>query len=235
LQGADVILADLNEEAGKKVSAQIGAAGGSCRFIHANVSKTADLEKIVRGSIAAYGKIDFLFNNAGCELVKPLLETSEEEYDLILATNLKGTFFLSKLVIEQMLDTASGGIIVNTASDAGLRGIRWNAAYSASKAAIIHLSRSIAMDYAAKGIRCNCICPGSIRTPLCERFNAEVGRRHGRSGEEVLQDFVDKNIPMKRVGTAEEVASVVLFLCSNEAQYLNGAIVPIDGGLTAGM
>jgi meso-butanediol dehydrogenase / (S,S)-butanediol dehydrogenase / diacetyl reductase len=199
------------------------------------VSKTSSLEKAVREAIGSFGKIHFLFNNAGCELVKPLLETSEEEYDLILETNLKGTFFLSKLIIQSMIDTASDGVVINTASDAGLRGIRWNAAYSASKAAIIHLTRSIAMDYATKGIRCNCICPGVIRTPLCERFNAEVGLRHGRTGEAVLQEFIDGNVPMKRVGLPEEVASLVLFLCSEEAGYINGAVVPIDGGLTAGM
>jgi NAD(P)-dependent dehydrogenase (short-subunit alcohol dehydrogenase family) len=168
------------------------------------------------------------------EFVAPLLETTEEDWDAVVRTNLKGTYLMSQAAIAEMLRTG-GGVIVNNASDAGLRGIRVNAAYSSSKAAIIHLTRSISLDYAGKGIRCNCICPGCIRTPLCERFNAEVGARHGKTGEEVLQEFVEANIPMQRVGTPEEVASVVLFLCSDEARYINGAIIPIDGGLTAGM
>jgi meso-butanediol dehydrogenase/(S,S)-butanediol dehydrogenase/diacetyl reductase len=128
-----------------------------------------------------------------------------------------------------------GGVIVNNASDAGIRGIRLNAAYSTSKAAIVQLTRSIALDYADKNVRCNCICPGCIRTPLCERFNAEVGARQGKTGPQVLKEFVDANVPMLRVGEAEEVASVVLFLCSPEAAYITGAVLPIDGGLTAGM
>jgi NAD(P)-dependent dehydrogenase (short-subunit alcohol dehydrogenase family) len=130
---------------------------------------------------------------------------------------------------------AGRGVITNNASDAGLRGIKLNAAYSTSKAGIIHLTRSLALDYTGKGIRSNCICPGCIRTPLCERFNAEVGARKGKSGEEVLQEFVQENIPMARVGTPEEVAAVVLFLSSPAASYISGAIIPVDGGLTAGM
>lgn len=129
----------------------------------------------------------------------------------------------------------SAGVIVNNASDAGFRGIKLNAAYSTSKAGIVHLTRSIALDYAHLGIRCNCICPGCIRTPLCKRFNEEVGEREGISGEEALDRFVQANIPMLRVGEPEEVASVVMFLCSEEARYITGAVIPIDGGLTAGM
>lgn len=127
------------------------------------------------------------------------------------------------------------GVIVNNASDAGFRGIKLNAAYSTSKAGIVHLTRSIALDYAHLGIRCNCICPGCIRTPLCKRFNEEVGEREGISGEEALDRFVQANIPMLRVGEPEEVASVVMFLCSEDARYITGAVIPIDGGLTAGM
>jgi meso-butanediol dehydrogenase/(S,S)-butanediol dehydrogenase/diacetyl reductase len=129
----------------------------------------------------------------------------------------------------------AGGVIINNASDAGLRGIKMNAAYSSSKAGIIHFTRSLALDYGKYNIRCNCICPGCIRTPLCERFNAEVGAKKGISGEQALKEFVDANIPMLRVGMPEEVAAVVAFLCSEDARYISGAIIPIDGGLTAGM
>jgi NAD(P)-dependent dehydrogenase (short-subunit alcohol dehydrogenase family) len=179
-------------------------------------------------------RIDFLFNNAGIELVAPLVETSEYDWDQVIDTNLKGAFLLSKLAIAAMLDTG-GGVIINNASDAGMRALPLNTAYSVAKAGIIHLTRSIALDYGSVGIRSNCVCPGCIDTPLCRQFNAEIGARQGKTGDEVLQEFVEQCIPMRRMGTAEEVASVVAFLCSDQARYVNGAIIPIDGGLTAGM
>jgi NAD(P)-dependent dehydrogenase (short-subunit alcohol dehydrogenase family) len=225
-EGCSIVALDINELQHEESARWANLRGDI------GVKETA--EKAVQIANEKFGRLDFLFNNAGMEFVAPLLETSEEEFDAVYQTNVKGTFFMSQAAAEAMLRTG-GGVIVNNASDAGLRGIRLNAAYSSSKAAIIHLTRSIALDYADKGIRCNCICPGCIRTPLCERFNAEVGAREGRTGKEVLQEFVDANVPMKRVGEPEEVASVVLFLCSDDARYINGAIIPIDGGLTAGM
>lgn len=175
-----------------------------------------------------------MFNNAGVEFISPLMETSESDWDRVMDVNMKGTYMMTKAALEVMV-RKKFGVIINNASDAGLRGIKVNAAYSSSKAGIIHLTRSLSLDYAQFGIRTNCICPGCIRTPLCERFNAEVGARKGISGEQALQEFVEANIPMQRVGTPEEVASVVTFLCSEDARYINGAILPIDGGLTAGM
>jgi NAD(P)-dependent dehydrogenase (short-subunit alcohol dehydrogenase family) len=233
-EGAQVVILDIEEVLAQNVESSIEGAGQKCASFACDISKVANIEKVFEQIISRFKRVDFLFNNAGSELVKPLHETTEDDYDLIVDTNLKGTFFLSKLVVQNMAGTG-GGVIINNSSDAGLRGIHWGAAYSTSKAGIIHLTRSIALDYAAAGVRCNCICPGCIRTPLCERFNAEVGARRGKTGEAVLEEFVDANIPMKRVGTPEEVASVVLFLCSDDARYVTGAIIPIDGGLTAGI
>ena len=148
---------------------------------------------------------------------------------------------MTKACLALMLERGHG-VITNNASDAGLRGIRLNAAYSTSKAAIIHLTRSLALDYTSAGIRTNCICPGCIDTPLCQRFNAAVAERLNKAGAEVeltgqnvLDDFVKTSIPMERVGSPEEVAAVVLFLSSKAASYISGAIIPVDGGLTAGM
>jgi NAD(P)-dependent dehydrogenase (short-subunit alcohol dehydrogenase family) len=233
-EGGSVLAMDIDKESVASTAAEIVKNGGRCEIFHGDIGLKESAVDSVATAVQSFGKLDYLFNNAGMEFVAPLLETTEEDWDAVVRTNLKGTYLMSQAAIAEMLRTG-GGVIVNNASDAGLRGIRVNAAYSSSKAAIIHLTRSISLDYAGKGIRCNCICPGCIRTPLCERFNAEVGARHGKSGEEVLQEFVEANIPMQRVGTPEEVASVVLFLCSDEARYINGAIIPIDGGLTAGM
>lgn len=234
VHGQAVLIMDIDDAGAKSVAAEIEAAGGKARAFCGSIARSADASQAVAMAQESFGRLDYLFNNAGMEFIAPLLETSEDEWDEVMDTNLKGTYMMSKLSVEAMLRTG-GGVIVNNASDAGLRGIKLNAAYSTSKAGIIHLTRSVALDYAAQNIRCNCICPGCIRTPLCERFNAEVAARKGRSGEEVLQEFVQENIPMQRVGMPAEVADLVMFLCSDQAAYITGAVIPIDGGLTAGM
>lgn len=233
-EGAAVTLFDLNAEAADTVARDIERHGGKAIAYGGSIAVEADVVESVRRTVDKFGRVDFLFNNAGNELVAPLLETSVEQWDEVLGINLRGTMMVSKVVLDEMIRTG-GGVITNNASDAGMRGIRINAAYSTSKAAVIQLTRSVALDYAMKNVRCNCICPGCIRTPLCERFNAEVGAREGKSGEQALNDFVMANIPMERVGMPEEVASVVMFLSSDEASYITGAVIPIDGGLTAGM
>jgi len=231
--GATVVVFDIAGASAEGVCRHIREKGGQALAITGDLACLGDLENLLNQTLGHFPRIDFLFNNAGCELVKPLLETEEADWDAICQTNLKGTFFLCKLVIADMVKKG-GGIVVNNSSDAGLRGMRWNAAYSTTKAGLIHLTRSIALDYARYGIRCNCIAPGCVRTPLCERFNNEIGLRHGKTGEEVLAEFLDKNVPMKRVAEPDEIASVVMFLCSDAASYINGAVIPIDGGLTAG-
>jgi len=232
--GASVSILDIDEAAGAAVAREIEASGGRALSFTGDIANAKDVDHFVSGTFEEWGRIDFLFNNAGTELIAPLLETTEPDWDRVVNTNLKGTFLVTRAALKHMVSTGSG-VIINNASDAGLRGIKVNAAYSSSKAAIIQLTRSTALDYAASGIRCNCICPGCIRTPLCERFNAQVGARKGKTGTEVLHEFVMANIPMQRVGEPEEVAALVTFLCSDEARYINGAIIPIDGGLTAGM
>jgi len=232
--GAIVVAFDILADECREVCRQIRDNGGQSLAIEGDLASVPDLEDAVGATLEHFRRIDFLFNNAGCELVKPLLETEEQDWDSICDTNLKGTFFLSKLVVAQMVEQG-GGVIVNNSSDAGVRGMRWSAAYSTSKAGVIQLTRSIALDYAQYGVRCNCIAPGCVRTPLCERFNNEVGARHGKTGEEALKEFLERNVPMKRIGEPEEIASVVLFLCSDAASYINGAVISVDGGLTAGV
>lgn len=233
-EGASVAIVDIDAEGAQSTAKTIEAAGGKCLAIHGDISNSELVTNSIRETISKLGGLDFVLNNAGCEYVAPLLETTDEQWDQVLDTNLKGTFMVARAAAEHMVRNGFG-VITNNASDAGLRGIRLNAAYSTSKAGIIHLTKSIALDYGAHGVRCNCICPGCIKTPLCERFNKEVGARVGRSGPEVLDEFVKANIPMLRVGLPEEVASVVLFLCSDDARYVSGATIAVDGGLTAGM
>lgn len=225
---------DINDEMLASLNTELEKIGSPYICMSGDISKAADVSKFVKEAAAKLERIDFLFNNAGVEFVSPLEETSEEQWAHVHDTNMKGTFLMSKEVVAYLRE-AGGGAIVNNASDAGLRGIKLNAAYSSSKAGIIHLTRSIALDYGKYNVRCNCICPGCIKTPLCERFNEEVGARKGISGKEALDEFVKANIPMLRVGYSEEVAALVAFLFSEQASYISGAIIPIDGGLTAGM
>lgn len=233
-EGAAVTIVDIDAEGADGTANAIEKLSGKCLVIEGNISSSEVVDNSIKETIKKLGGLDFVFNNAGCEYVAPLLETTDAQWDEVIDTNLKGTFMVARQAAEHMVRTGFG-VIINNASDAGLRGIRLNAAYSTSKAGIIHLTKSIALDYGYAGVRCNCICPGCIKTPLCERFNKEVGARKGKSGEEVLDAFVKANIPMLRVGMPEEVASVVLFLCSDDARYVSGATIPIDGGLTAGM
>lgn len=234
VEGASVSAIDKDGYSVRSLADELQQEGLACRAYEADISNRADVDRFVKQTLNEYKKIDFLFNNAGVEFVAPLGDTTDDEWDEVLDTNLKGTFMVTRACLPAMIE-AGGGCIINNASDAGLRGIRVNAAYSTSKAGIIHLTKSTALDYGKYNIRCNCLCPGCIRTPLCERFNAEVGARHGKTGEEVLQEFVNANIPMLRVGLPEEVASVVAFLCSEDGRYISGATIPVDGGLTAGM
>ncbi|MBX9772296.1 MAG: SDR family oxidoreductase [Candidatus Obscuribacterales bacterium] len=233
-EGAAVCVVDIDGKSGQATAAEINATQRKAIATIGDIASPDTSQNAVSACVKSYGRLDFLFNNAGVEFISPLMETSVADWDRVMDVNMKGTYMMTKAALEVMVPKKFG-VIINNASDAGLRGIKLNAAYSSSKAGIIHMTRSLSLDYAASGIRTNCICPGCIRTPLCERFNAEVGARKGISGEQALQEFVEANIPMQRVGTPEEVASVVTFLCSEDARYINGAIIPIDGGLTAGM
>jgi meso-butanediol dehydrogenase / (S,S)-butanediol dehydrogenase / diacetyl reductase len=233
-EGCRVGALDLDGEALATLAGELSQAAPDCFACCGSIANTEAVEGFVGTAAERFGRIDFLFNNAGLEFVSYLEETSEADWDRVHDTNMKGTFLMTKEVLPHMR-SRGGGAIVNNASDAGLRGIKMNAAYSSAKAGIIHLTRCLALDCGKYNIRCNCICPGCIQTPLCRRFNEEVGERKGQSGDKTLADFVESRIPMKRVGTAQEVAALVSFLFSDEASYISGAVIPIDGGLTAGM
>jgi NAD(P)-dependent dehydrogenase (short-subunit alcohol dehydrogenase family) len=232
--GACVAIFDTDEARGNEFAGFMTKRGGTCLFLPADVSNVRQVEAAFKTTLREFNRVDFLFNNAGADLVAPLLETSEQDWDRVLNTNLKGAFALSKLAVATMLGTG-GGVIINNAADKAMHGSKLSTAYSASKAAMIQLTRSIALDYGASGIRSNCICPGCIRTPSLDKYNSSLAAKLGKTGEQVLQEFVEQTVPMRRAGTPEDVASVVIFLCSDQARYVNGAVIAIDGGLTAGI
>jgi NAD(P)-dependent dehydrogenase (short-subunit alcohol dehydrogenase family) len=225
-EGAKVVVADCDPESGEKVVAQIREEGGAATFIHVDVSKAADAERMARETVEMYGSLNILVNNAGIYLQADAVAMTEEEWDRILDVNLKGVFLCSKYCIPEMIKSG-GGSIVNIGSEAGIVGIKDQVAYNVSKSGVIGLTRSSAIDFAAHHIRVNCVCPGTTETPLVkaavERAADPAAAR--RALEEVR--------PANRLGRPDEIAAGILYLASDDSPYATGSILSIDGGYTA--
>jgi NAD(P)-dependent dehydrogenase (short-subunit alcohol dehydrogenase family) len=211
----------------KDVVRLVEAAGGRASAVAGDVTREADCDRIAQHALTAFGRIDVLFNNAGMIIrEKPVHATTLQEWENTFAVNVTGTFLMSKAVLPGMLARGSGSIVHN-ASYVGLCGGEAIAAYSASKGAVVLLTRSMARDYASSGIRVNCVCPGSVDTPMLEREMEEMG------GAETVRPLFAQKHPIGRIGTSEEVAAAVVFLASDDAAFITGASLPIDGGRLA--
>jgi NAD(P)-dependent dehydrogenase (short-subunit alcohol dehydrogenase family) len=225
--GYGVIVADLADPAG--VVAEIEAAGGAALGVNVDVSDLGSAEAMAGATLERFGRIDALVNNAAyytAIVKKPFEELTVEEWDLCFAVNVRGTFLCCKYAIPHMIE-AGGGAIVNTASVAGLVGLKNRAAYCASKGAVVSLTRAIAIDHVRQKIRCNCICPGTVDSPWVGRLlDAASDPAAERSALVARQ-------PMGRLGTPEEVAKAAVYLASDEADFVTGSALVIDGGLTA--
>jgi len=225
-EGARVVVADLDQKAGKETFNQIKQAGGDGLFIKTNVVNVNDVKKMVQMTIKYYGRIDILVNNAGIYAKGDVVNTSEENWNRIIDVNLKGVYLCSKHTIPEMIKSG-GGSIVNVASEAGLVGIKNQVAYNVSKAAVIMLTKSMAVDFADKGIRVNNVCPGTTETPLVRAaIQKEKDPKKARRALEECR-------PVNRLGKPEEIASAVLFMASDEPGYATGSSLVIDGGYTA--
>jgi NAD(P)-dependent dehydrogenase (short-subunit alcohol dehydrogenase family) len=223
-EGAAVVAADVTDDAGQQVADDIAAAGGSCTFLHVDISKESDVEAMIQMALSHYGRLDVLFNNAGIEGDQaPTAESTVENWDRVIAINLRGTFLCLKHGIAAMLPRG-GGSIVNNASVAGLVGFAGIPAYCASKGGIVQLTRTAALEYATQGIRVNCLCPGVIDTPMVRRFT---------HGEAAATDQFTAMEPVGRLGRASEVAELALFLASDRSSFVTGAVIPVDGGFVA--
>lgn len=223
-EGAKVVIDDINVEGGEETLAMVKSAGGEAIFVKANVSKATEVEALVQKAIDTYGRLDCAYNNAGVgEPLKRVHKTSEDNWDRVMATNLKGVYLCMKYEIPHMLKQGKGAI-VNTSSLAGLKGLSGQAAYVASKHGVVGLTKSAAIEYATLGIRINCICPGVINTPLIAPNMKD--RPHVEKG------YIDME-PIGRLGKPEEIASAVLWLCSDEASFAVGSIFSVDGGVVA--
>ena len=224
-EGASVAVIDVDAEAGEAVATQLGERG---RFIRADVTSSREVQAAIGTVVAAFGGVDILHNNAGIQHYGDVVETTEEEWDQVLAVNLKSMFLMAKYAIPEMIKR-SGGAIVNTASVQSYANQPRVCPYAASKAGVLGLTRSMAIDFARHNIRVNAVCPGSIETPMLH-YVAEV--LVGGDRNAVIREW-GENVIMGRVGQPEEIAEVVLFLASPRASYITGSAHIADGGMMA--
>ena len=226
-EGAKVAFADRDVERGKRVAAEIAGSGGQVVFVEAHVQREAEAAAFVRGTAERFGRLDVLVNNAGMRLYQTVLEASESSWDAILGVNLKGYAFCAKAAIPLMRQSG-GGSIVNVASVRSVTSVGKTTQYDTTKAAVAGLTRGMAMDHAAERIRVNAVCPGPIYTPFHERRIREMGRTFEQYREDAA-----KGTMLRRPGTPEEVAACILFLASDDASYVTGTLLFVDGGYTA--
>ena len=222
-EGAKVVFGDILDDLGKQVEAEIHEVGGEALYVHLDVTNAADWASAVEAAVSRYGRLDVLVNNAGITIRKNVEDTTEEDWDRIMAINAKGVFLGTKQAIPAMRESG-GGSIVNISSTAGLVGNPFGgASYAATKGAVRLFTKATAIQYAKEGIRCNSVHPGLLETPMTQDMLADAAHREERT----------QRIPLGRVGTAEDVAYGVLYLASDEASFVTGSELVIDGGATA--
>jgi len=226
-EGAALVLADVKADAGQRVADEIAKAGGRAFFEGIDVTQAADCERLVERALREFGRIDILFNNAGIIRRATVLDLSEEDWDWVMAVNVKSIYLLSRTVIPHM-QKAGGGTIINTASGWGLTGGAKAAVYCASKGAVVLLTKAMAIDHGPHNIRVNCICPGDTDTGMLREEARQLGEENSRFLAEAA------NRPLGRVGTPEEIAQAALYLASDASSFVTGTALVVDGGGLAG-
>jgi len=227
-EGAKVMCADLDGEGAERMARQIADSGGEAASTRVDVSVGADVERMVGETVERWGRLDVLVNNAGIYFILPLTQVPEEEWDRLIDINLKGVYLGCKYAIPQMVSQGKG-VIVNTASIAGLRGFGNWTTYCASKGGVVQLTKALAMELARLNVRVNCVCPGIIDTGMFDQMVSMTGADKAQ-----LVASVGESHPMGRIGRPEEVAAAILFLASEEASFITGIPLSVDGGLWAG-
>jgi NAD(P)-dependent dehydrogenase (short-subunit alcohol dehydrogenase family) len=229
-EGAKVVVADVDEKAGARTASDITSAGGKACFVRCDISKGNDVESMIDRAVKEFGGVDVLHNNAGVVRYGTVVEMSEQDWDFILNINLRGSFLTCKHAIPQM-KKRGGGAIVNTASVQAFASQRTVAAYSASKGAIVSFTKTVALDHAPDNIRCNCIAPGSVHTPMLESAANLFAKDNPK---QAIADW-GKLHPIGRVARPEEVAQLVLFLSCDDSSFCTGGCFTVDGGLLAAL
>lgn len=225
-RGASVVVGDIDAEGAQETVRMVQEGGGEATFVSVDVAQSVEVEALINQTIATYGRLDYAHNNAGIEGIRTsTTDCSEENWDRVLDINLKGVWLCMKYEIPQMIKQG-GGAIVNTSSVLGLVGYAGRAPYGASKHGVIGLTKAAALEYARQGIRINAICPGFIRTTMSEREISEAAQGDLAKGEELVANAE----PIGRMGSPEEVAETVVWLCSDAASFVIGHAMSVDGG-----
>lgn len=226
-EGAAVSIVDLNQQGGVEVVREISANGGCAIFERGDVTRADDCQRVVQRTVKEFGGVQVLFNNAGIIRRASVLEISEDDWDRVMAVNVKSVFLMCREVIPIMVK-ANGGSIINAASGWGLAGGARAAAYCASKGAVVLLTKAMAIDHGGQGIRVNCICPGDTDTAMLR----SEARQLGEAEDRFLPESAKR--PLGRVGTPEEIAQAVLYLASDASSFVAGTALVVDGGGLAG-
>jgi len=236
-EGAQVAITARGEERGKRVAAEIEAAGGTALFLAGDVSQASHVARLIERTVAAFGRLDYALNNAAA-LEEPFAATAdltEEQFDRSIALNLKSVWLCMRQEIVQMLaQQPAGGAIVNTSSINGLGGVARGSFYAAAKAGVLALTKSAAMEYASQGIRVNALVAGAFQTPMLEDAMDRMSGGNAEAKGEMEKRY-QQFIPMGRIGRPEEAAEAAVWLCSERSSYLTGHSLIVDGGLTAPM
>lgn len=223
-EGASVVVVDLNAEGAQSVAGEITSGGGRAVAQVTDVTDEAQVEAALERCVSEWGGLDYVVNNAGVQLEKPLHETSNTDYDWVFDVNVRAVFWGCKHGVERMRESG-GGTIVNTASALSLVADPFLPIYTASKHAVLGLTRAVGVAYAGDSIRCNCVCPGDMQTPMIEKYWQATGH------PEQARQEMEAVYPAGKIGQPSEVARAVLFLASDEASFVNGAFMQVDGGL----
>ena len=225
-EGAKVVIVDFDQKGGEESVSLIRSKNGEAFFVKTDVTKADQVQNMVDQIVNKYGSLNIIFNNAGTEgPMKLLHETTEQEFDKTININLKGVFLCSKYVLPQMIKQG-GGVIINAASESGLIGHNQYSAYCASKAGVILLTKCMSGEYGRHSIRVNCTCPAPIMTPMLMREAEYLGKEKSLASFKIMS-------PFGRAGKPEEIANVVTFLASDEASWITGATINVDGGYAA--
>jgi NAD(P)-dependent dehydrogenase (short-subunit alcohol dehydrogenase family) len=229
-QGAAVIVADVQADAAERVAAAIGERDGAASALAFDVADEGQVRAAFDGVAEQHGRLDILVNNAGISHVGNILETSLEDWERVLRVNAGGVFLCARAAVHQMLQqTPAGGVIINLSSTAALIGVERRLPYTASKGAVLAMTHSIAMDFVQQGIRCNAICPGTVHTPFVEGYL----KRSFPGQEDAVRQTLHARQPLGRMGEPYEIAAAALYLASDEAAFVTGSALVIDGGWTA--
>ncbi len=226
---ASVMIVDIDQKTAEGTANQIKANGGKAHYVHADVANSSDVKKVIQTTLDTIGSVDILVNNAGIFPATPTLQATEETLNHIIEVNLKGVFSFCQAAAQEMVKTGRGGKIINIASDSALRPVGTLSQYEASKAAVISLTKSLALEFGPNNILVNAVAPGSIRTPGIVQ-QIQINHKIPENKVDGFFKVIAAQLPLRRVGEPDDVARAVLFLASNASDYMTGNVLLVNGG-----